>query len=148
MIEAITQIIAGFVGSIGFGILFNVHGRKLLMASFGGFASWSLFLGLSAFIKNEPLNYFIVALIISVYAEIMARKLKSPTTCFITISLIPLIPGGSLYYTMAYAFQSDIENFTSKGIYTLSLAAALALGIIVATTFTRIINIKRGVSKC
>lgn len=142
MINAITQIIAGFVGSVGFGILFNVRGRKLLMASLGGLVSWSLFLVLSVFIHNEPLNYFIVALLMSVYAEIMARKLKSPTTCFITISLIPIIPGGSLYYTMAYAFQSNIEKFTAKGIYTLSLSAALALGIIVATTFTRVINIK------
>ena len=143
MIDAITQILAGFVGSIGFGVLFNVRGKKLLMASLGGLVSWGLFLILSVFINNEPLNYFIVALLMSVYAEFMARKLKSPTTCFITISLIPLIPGGSLYYTMAYAFQSDIEKFAGKGIYTLSLAAALALGVIVATTITNALNNKK-----
>lgn len=143
MIDAITQVLAGFVGSIGFGVLFNVRGKKLLMASLGGLISWSLFLLLSVFINNEPLNYFIVALVISVYSEFMARKLKSPTTCFITISLIPLIPGGSLYYTMAYAFQSDIEKFAGKGIYTLSLAAALALGVIVSTTITRVLNNKK-----
>lgn len=143
MIDAITQILAGFVGSIGFGVLFNVRGKKLLMASLGGLVSWSLFLILSVFINNEPLNYFIVALLMSVYAEFMARRLKSPTTCFITISLIPLIPGGSLYYTMAYAFQSDIEKFAGKGIYTLSLAAALALGVIVSTTVTKVLNNKK-----
>ena len=143
MIDAITQVLAGFVGSIGFGVLFNVRGKKLLMASLGGLISWSLFLLLSVFINNEPLNYFIVALVISVYSEFMARKLKSPTTCFITISLIPLIPGGSLYYTMAYAFQSDIEKFAGKGIYTLSLAAALALGVIVSTTVTKVLNNKK-----
>ncbi|MEE1278444.1 MAG: threonine/serine exporter family protein [Acutalibacteraceae bacterium] len=143
MIDAITQILAGFVGSIGFGVLFNVRGKKLLMASLGGLVSWGLFLILSVFINNEPLNYFIVALLMSVYAEFMARKLKSPTTCFITISLIPLIPGGSLYYTMAYAFQSDIEKFAGKGIYTLSLAAALALGVIVSTTVTKVLNNKK-----
>ena len=143
MIDAITQILAGFVGSIGFGVLFNVRGKKLLMASLGGLVSWGLFLIVSVFINNEPLNYFIVALLMSVYAEFMARKLKSPTTCFITISLIPLIPGGSLYYTMAYAFQSDIEKFAGKGIYTLSLAAALALGVIVSTTVTKVLNNKK-----
>ncbi|MBQ1965266.1 MAG: threonine/serine exporter family protein, partial [Clostridia bacterium] len=45
-----------------------------------------------------------VAFSMSVYAGIMARVLKTPATTFITTSLIPLIPGGSLYYTMAYAF--------------------------------------------
>ena len=143
MIDAITQVLAGFVVSVGFGVLFNVRGKKLLMASLGGLVSWGLFLILSVFINNEPLNYFIVALLMSVYAEFMARKLKSPTTCFITISLIPLIPGGSLYYTMAYAFQSDIEKFAGKGIYTLSLAAALALGVIVSTTVTKVLNNKK-----
>ena len=80
MIDAITQVLAGFVGSVGFGVLFNVRGKKLLMASLGGLVSWGLFLILSVFINNEPLNYFIVALLMSVYAEFMARKLKSPTT--------------------------------------------------------------------
>ncbi len=143
MKEAIIQILTGFIGSLGFGVLFNVRGKRLLMASIGGFISWTLFLVLNTFIKNEPINYFFVALIMSLYSEVMARRLKSPTTCFITISLIPLIPGGSLYYTMAYAFQSDMENFLSKGVSTLSLAAALALGIIVSTTVTKVLNNKK-----
>ena len=69
---------------------------------------------------------------------VMARVLKTPTTTFITTSLIPLIPGGSLYYTMAYAFESNSEMFASKALYTLELASALALGIIVAATATKI----------
>jgi hypothetical protein len=44
---------------------------------------------------------------------------------------------------MAYAFQSDIEKFAGKGIYTLSLAAALALGVIVSTTVTNVLNNKK-----
>jgi uncharacterized membrane protein YjjB (DUF3815 family) len=79
-------------------------------------------------------------LTVSIYAEVMARILKSPTTTFITASLIPLIPGGSLYYTMANAFGSNREGFIEKGVYTLQLASALALGSIVAVAATRIIN--------
>ena len=70
----------------------------------------------------------------------MARLLKTPTTTFITTSLVPLIPGGSLYYTMSYAFESNLERFLEKGVYTLELASALALGIIIATTATRILT--------
>lgn len=136
----IIQIITGFIGSLGFGILFNVRGKRLVMAAFGGFLSWTMFVILSRFIESEPINYFIVALIISLYAELMARRLKTPTTVFITTSLIPLIPGGSLYYTMVYAFKSDAVNFIEKGISTLLLASALALGIIVAATFTKLLT--------
>lgn len=136
----IIQILMGFIGSFGFAVLYNIRGKRLVMASLGGFLSWTLFVILSQFIDNEPVNYFIVALAISLYAEIMARCLKTPTTIFITTSLIPLIPGGSLYYTMVYAFQSDSVNFIDKGIDTLLLASALALGIIVAATVTKTIT--------
>lgn len=134
----IIQILSGFVGTLGFAVLFNIRGKRFLFAGLGGLVSWLLFVVFSRLIPNEAINYFVVAVIISLYAEILARILKTPTTTFITISLIPLIPGGSLYYTMAYAFESDMTRFLEKGIYTLELASALALGIIIATTATRI----------
>lgn len=147
----IIQIITGFLGSFGFAVLFNIRGKRLIMASIGGFLSWTLFVIFSRFIESEPVNYFLVALLISLYAEIMARRLKTPTTTFITTSLIPLIPGGSLYYTLVYAFQSDIINFAKKAIDTLLLASSLALGIIVAATltklFTRFRNNKQDTAK-
>ena len=136
----LTQILAGCVGTFGFAVLFNIRGKRFLFAGLGGFLSWLLFVLLQYLIPNEALNYFIVAMAISLYAEIMARALKTPTTTFITVSLVPLIPGGSLYYTMAYAFESDTTRFLDKGLYTLELASALALGIIIATTATKIIT--------
>ncbi len=134
----IIQILAGFVGAIGFAILFNIRGKKLIAAAVGGLLSWLLFVVLGTYIVSEPVRYFIVALIISAYAEIMARLLKSPTTTFITTSLIPLIPGGSLYYTMTHIFQGNMDTFLQKAIYTLQLTSALALGIIVSTAFAKI----------
>lgn len=137
------QVFTGFVGVIGFSILFNIRGKRLIATAVGGFLSWALFVVLSHVIPNEAFNYFLVALLISVYAEIMARVMKTPTTTFITASLVPLIPGGSLYYTMAYAFESNMEAFLEKAIYTLQLAAALALGIIVASTAVKLIMFKK-----
>lgn len=136
----IIQILAAFVGSLGFAILFNIRGWRLVGTSVGGLLSWALFIGINHFIPNEPVVYLIVACVISIYAEIMARILKTPTTAFITGSLIPLIPGGSLYYTMVHAFSGDYEAFLPKAIYTLQLSSALALGIIVSTTLARAIN--------
>ena len=134
------QILAGCVGTFGFAVLFNIRGKRFLFAGLGGFLSWLLFVLLQHLIPNEAVNYFVVAMVISLYAEVMARVLKTPTTTFITVSLIPLIPGGSLYYTMAYAFESDAARFLEKGLYTLELASALALGIIIATTATKIVT--------
>lgn len=136
------QIVAGFLGSLFFGVLFNIRGIRLFWAALAGFFSWSLFLLLAHWVPSEPVRYFIVAVTVSVYAEVMARILKTPTTTFHMTALVPLIPGGSLYYTMASLFGGNLENFVNKAIYTLELAISLALGIVLVTavahTATRI----------
>lgn len=136
----IIQVLAGFVGSFGFAILFNIRGKRLFVASAGGLLSWLLFVILNDIIPNEPIIYFIIACAVSVYAEAMARVMKTPTTAFIITALIPLIPGGSLYYTMVYAFHGNLNSFLPKAVFTMQLAAALALGVIISTAFVRVFN--------
>lgn len=133
------QIVTAFLGSIGFAVLFNIRGKRLAFASLGGLLAWLLFVLMGNFLEDEALRYFIVAMIISAYAELMARVIKTPTTTFVATSIIPLVPGSALYYTMSHAFEGDAEKFLSKAIYTLKLSCALALGIVVITAFTRIV---------
>ncbi|MBQ9773770.1 MAG: threonine/serine exporter family protein [Clostridia bacterium] len=135
----ILQIVTGFLGSLGFAILYNIRGKKLLFAALGGFLSWTIFVLLQFWIPGEALRYFAVAVTISVYAEIMARLLKTPTTTFLITSLIPLIPGGSLYYTMSSALEGNLNGFLDRGLYTLQLAIALALGIVLTTAVAKLI---------
>lgn len=137
--KEVIQILAGGVGSLGFACLFNIRGKRLVVATLGGVLSWFLCVIFSYFIPSEPINYFIVSFLLSIFAEVMARIMKTPTTTFITTSLVPLIPGGSLYYTMAYGFQGQATRFVTKGVATLALAAALALGIIIAATLTKLV---------
>ena len=140
----ILEIFTGFIGSVGFAILFNLRGIKLAFGAMGGLFSWAAFIGFNTFIKSQAVCYFLVAVVIATYAEVLARVLKTPTTTFLMTSLIPLIPGGSLYYTMVYAFGGNTQGFATKAIYTLQLASALALGIITVTAVAKIItNIKR-----
>ncbi|MBQ8894402.1 MAG: threonine/serine exporter family protein [Clostridia bacterium] len=135
------QLITAFLGTLGFGILFNIRGKKLWLAALGGFLSWGFFLLLGLWIEGEPVRYFLCSVLVSVYAEILARVVKTPTTTFIIISLIPLVPGGSLYYTMASALEGNGQQFLDNGVHTLSLAIALSLGIILVTSFVRRLKI-------
>ena len=131
------QIFTGFLGSLGFSILFNIRGRKLLVASLGGLISWTIFLLLEPVFQGEASRYFFAAAAITVYSEFFARILKTPTTTFLVSSIVPLIPGGSLYYTMNYALNEQWNLFVQKAFSTLELALALAVGIIAITTLTR-----------
>ena len=133
------QIITGFLGSLGFAILYNIRGKKLVAAALGGFMSWSLFLLLGLFMNSEPIRYLIVSMSISIYAEFLARVLKTPTTTFIITALIPLIPGASLYYTMSSAFGGNFEVFLGNAVSTLSLALALAVGVAIIAAGARLV---------
>ena len=141
-LEMVIQIITATIGSLSFGILFNVRGKNLIAVAVGGGLAWLLYLVLFNFVgvKNETICYLVVSFIISIYCEIMARVLKAPTTVFIAPSLIPLVPGASLYYTMTSMFGGDLVVFAEKALSTLQLAAALAFGVIISSAIMKIIN--------
>ena len=137
----ILQIVTGCLGSLFFGILFNIRGKKLVFATLGGFLSWTLFVVFKFITPDDALRYFFVAVMIAIYAEIFARILKTPTTTFIMTALIPLIPGGSLYYTMSSLLEGNTAFFLDKAVYTLSLSTALALGIVLTHAVVKMMTV-------
>ena len=54
--DVLLQILMGFFGTIGFGMLFRSRGKKLLLAGLGGMAAWALFLLLGLWIESEPVR--------------------------------------------------------------------------------------------
>lgn len=136
--EMIIQVASALVGSLGFGLLFRVKKDKLPWGALGGALSWVFYLGAAHFVEEEAVCYFISTLLITLYAECMARMKKSPATIFLVPSTIPLIPGGSLYHTMEYMVGGSWEQAASQGKSTLLLAAGIALGMMVGTFVMRI----------
>ena len=134
------QILMGGLGTLGFNILFHIRGRKLLFATLGGVVSWAVFLALAPVLPGEGFRYFLAAAAVTVYGEVLARVMKTPTTTFLVPSIIPLIPGSALYYTMNYALNQQWSDFARQAFYTLQLALSLAVGIITITTAVRLIT--------
>ena len=132
------QILSGTVGALAFAVLYNIRDVRLIFAGVGGFLSWTLHVMFNYLIGNEVFSYLIVSFLITIYAEVMARAVKTPTTTFILASLIPMIPGASLYYTMRYGLSGDVTLFSGKALYTLELASAIALGVILASAAAKI----------
>ena len=73
---------------------------------------------------------FFPALFVTAYAEVMARIVKAPATPILACSVIPLVPGGKLYYTTYYLVIGDNVKFDTTLSETLQIAAGLAVGII------------------
>ena len=76
-LQEITEIIAAGLGSIGFSMMFQLRGKKLILIGCGGALSWFIFL----FGKNSSssLNGLLWAVIVAAaIAEIEARHRKTP----------------------------------------------------------------------
>ena len=132
------QAVTGCCGSLGFSLLFNVRGWKLIPAALGGLLSWGVCVLLIPLFPPEPIRYIFATMVLTFYAEFMARRCRCPATVFLTSGFIPLIPGGSLYYTLNFAMRQDWPAFFHKAIATLLLMIAMAAGILIAMTILHI----------
>lgn len=124
----IMQIIAAFVGSLGFALLFNVRKKLILPASAGGILCWVVYLVAEIAGSGVFASSLITAMAVSLYAQIMARIAKTPSTIFFVSSIIPLIPGSSLFYTMYNGVNGNSALFASYGINTALCACGIAVG--------------------
>lgn len=68
----------------------------------------------------------------------MARVLKTPVTSTLIASLIPLVPGSGVYFTMSYFVQNKTTEATQRGIDTLMITVAITIGIVMVSTFSQI----------
>lgn len=126
--SGLIQVLTGCLGTLGFNILFNIRGKKLVLATLGGLISWAVFLALEPVFPSEAVRYFLSAAVITVYGELLARLEKTPTTTFLVPSIIPLIPGGALYYTMNYALNKQVVSVCPSGVLHLAAGAVFGSG--------------------
>jgi len=133
-------ILTAFLGTLGFTVVFRSERKHILAISLGGALAWAAYLVSAIFISSEPVCYFIASAVVGIYSEIFARVLRTPTTNIFAVAVLPLIPGGSLYYTMRYAVDGNWDEFLIKGDITLKIALAIALGIITVSTLVKLVK--------
>ncbi len=129
MRETVIQLLSAFVGALGFALIFGMRRRYLFAASLGALLGWGVYLLADWLLGNTFLPSLAAAAFALSYSEIMAKVLKTPATLFVIPGIIPLVPGGSLFYAMSYAVHRDMENARYYGARTLETALAIAAGI-------------------
>lgn len=128
---------SSFIASLGFGILFNIKGKKLILAGIGGSLGGVIYQLILEYTQSNMTAMFWASVAFSLYSEICARLCKSPVTTFIICALIPLVPGGGMYRMMLQAIQGNIDQALSISLETLSAAGVLAVGILLVSTLVR-----------
>ena len=121
------------VALLGIAVIFDVPPKKMLWAMIGSIISCVIMLIGDKYGLDPLLSNMLATAVPCVYCEIMARVLKTPTTVFMIPSLLPLVPGSRLYYTMFYLFSGEQALFLENMLVAVKICTGIAMAIIVVT---------------
>lgn len=130
--DILTVVFAG-CGSLGFALVYNLR-KKLLWTAFTSSALMAIiFIVLKKFSANMFLINLVCALCATIFSEIMAKILKAPATVLLIPTILPLVPGGLLYYTMYGVVTRNIEMIKTNAEATLETGLGIAVGIVIVS---------------
>lgn len=127
------MLVSALIGTLGYCLLFNVRKKRIIYCCIGGtLATFIYFIcvesGFSLLMQN-----MIPAAAATLYAEVTARLVKAPATVFLIPSIIPLVPGGRLYYTMSAMVDGNGLKADIFGNQTVLIAIGLAVGVVLVS---------------
>lgn len=135
--EILLPIFCSFIACFCFSVIYNIRGGGILICAFGGALGWSVYLLTAPLFQDDIAQTFLAALVISAYAEVMARIRKCPVTGYLLVAIFPLVPGGGIYYTMEHAINGETDAFLASFLHTLGLAGAIAVGVLLVSSAVR-----------
>ena len=134
------QIIASFLGAIGFSLIFGLHGRQLPISAIGAALTWLVYLAVHALGGGIFISTLMASIFGSIYVEVLARVIKVPKTVLLFSVLVSLIPGRDLYNTMRFAISFAWSRFATSGLVTAQYAFAIALGIVIVQVLMQMLT--------
>jgi uncharacterized membrane protein YjjB (DUF3815 family) len=138
-----TQFIFAYISTVGFSLLFNIPKSAILKSALVGAIGWLIYFQAHQFSQSAVLSTFLGACVVSILSEIFARKFKEAVTVFVIPGILPLVPGSGMYNTMLALIQRDISTAALIGSETIFIAGSIAVAILLVSSFTRLIFLKK-----
>lgn len=135
----ISHFIYSLFGTVGYAIYFQVPIRLLPSLGFIGGSGWVLYIIMTEqlAIGSSSAN-LCSALLVALLSELAARATKNPVTMFVIPGIIPLVPGYTLYKTIYYISQNNMDLGLASGLSALASAGAIAIGVMLISSFGKI----------
>jgi len=143
--DLILPCLYAFAGSAAFCFVFQLRcWQHILCASLSGAAGWLVYLLLHE--SSTVVRGLLATLVVALLSEVFARVFKSPAAVFLQIGIIPLVPGGGIYYTLEALISGNMSLFVEKGLETVAFAGSIAVGCSLVASVARIIMKKKPAS--
>ena len=107
-------------------------------------AGWALFLLLNGDMRVALCHFspaesaLFAAMLVALLSQLMAQKWHCPTTLYLICGIIPLVPGGAIFWTAYYMVASRLGMAAATGFVAIKVTIAIAVGIILAGGIVRI----------
>jgi len=127
-------------GTVGFALLFDCKLRDVPLAAVGAILGWGVYsLALDA--GSPKTAFFAAALVIGLWAEIVAVIVKRPASIYIVCAILPIVPGSGMYQTMLESVNGNLPGSLQAGFETLMAAGAIAAGLAVSSAISRLLSL-------
>ena len=136
-VRMILQILTAGAGAVGFAMMFQLGGKRLLLIGCGGAVSWGIFLFMQSW-GHTLSGLFFAVLAAAAVGEIAARRLKTPVLVIEVPLLIPLIPGGDLYRMMVSMMREGIQQSMEEIVWLVQEVFLIGAGVILMSALASI----------
>lgn len=147
VIELIKSSIFALFCTVGFSIIFNIPRKLIPETAICGFVGWFVYSLIILFTDSLLAANVVAAFCIGLLGEFFSIYRKNPSSIFIIPSIIPLVPGYGLYYTMLFVIKKEYVLALNKGAETLLIAVLIACGLMTANSLFRQLKLSRLKSK-
>ncbi len=129
----LTQMLAAFVGTFAFAILFGAPRREYVTAGLIGAIGWGLFLALTRYCTMGATFAIVISTaIICILSRFASVLRKCPSTVFLLCGIFPLVPGAGIFWFTYYLVSNQFQLSLTTGFTAAKAAIAIVLGIIFA----------------
>lgn len=127
--EMIRQLIAGFLGTVAFSVLFHVPRKQYTICGLTGAIGWLVYM-LVHLRFSVSVSSFCATVVIVFLARLFAVWRKVPSNVFLISGIFPIVPGIGIYNTIYDFMMGDVDAGMLSGLGTFKAVVAIVLGII------------------
>jgi uncharacterized membrane protein YjjB (DUF3815 family) len=136
----IMQFLWAFLAILGFSIRGNLKGVKILFTSLAGGLCWAFYLISLYYNRSVLFSVFIAIILVCIYCEIVAPRLRTPVSVFVTCAIIPLVPGRGLFQSMQFYIAGNNVQASKSILETLLIAGTISIAIALVSSVTNLLN--------
>lgn len=129
LLNGALQVLVAFGSTIAFAVIFHTPRNELLYTGLTGGAGWLVYLLARSSGSGVVAASFLAALALAWLSRVFSFARKAPVTVFLICGIFPLVPGAGIYYTGYSFFMGNDSGALEKGLETIKIAVAIALGI-------------------